>query len=853
MPAMRRGSKRSSLLCLVVGFGLAGFGLTLSGLARGASEGSEGRRCDSDGAGGQPCSDSTEGASLAAADRVAARTTLSATNPTTGAGGLAWGYWTPRELMSIERAATLPAYCAGQYRTLNFPYPESLESEGLPILADARSASYWLEGDVVLSGQVNMEQGNRSISTDEARLDRNTRQAKLTGQVTVLEPGVAVQGARGQVNLDTRAATLEDVEFLLFEGGLRGVADSLQQDEQGNLKVVAGSYTRCEPGNNSWRVTSSTVRIAEGENWAVARNAVLRVNDVPIFYAPRISIPVTDDRLSGFLFPTIGYSDKDGTEVGLPYYLNLAPNYDATLIPRYVSKRGWGLESEFRYLSEWQESILAGAFLPNDDSYNGKFSRSDFDERKAQGRVTGEFNPADRWLYALDHAGEIGSFRTLVDYTAVSDRDYFRDLDSYLDVSSQIALERLGQVEYSAGGFFSRLWLQRFDRLDDGTEDPYQRLPQLDLNYSGPLLGPLEWSLGTQAVSFDRDNSDLTGINRAVGNRVHLEPRLQLPLSAPWGFLTLTGGYRHTVYDLRDMPDALDDSPERTIGLGSARAGLIFERDLSLFGTSVAHTLEPQLFYLYQEYEDQSELPNFDAAALTFSYSQLFRDNRFSGLDRIGDANQVSAGFTTRFLNSLNGREYLRLSVGEIFYFEDRRVTLSGDPTDEDRESSSAVSSELSASLAGAWRLSGTVIWDPHDNQVDEGGAAIQYRRDNQHIFNLGYRNLGAQDVDQTDVSFYWPMSRHYSVLGRWNYDLVNNRTIEGFLGLEYNNCCLQVRLFARRFIDSQSFTAVEDVEADDGLFLQIVFKGLAGIGGKVESVLEKGIRGYRTEDYNGP
>jgi len=395
--------------------------------------------------------------------------------------------------------------------------------------------------------------------------------------------------------------------------------------------------------------------------------------------------------------------------------------------------------------------------------------------------------------------------------------------------------------------------LQRFDRLDDGTEDPYQRLPQLDLNYSGRLLGPLEWSLGTQAVSFDRDNDNLTGINRAVGNRVHLEPRLQLPLSAAWGFLTLTGGYRHTVYDLRDMPDVLDDSPERTIGLGSARAGLIFERDLRLFDTSVVHTLEPQLFYLYQQYEDQSDLPNFDAAELTFGYSQLFRDNRFSGLDRIGDANQVSAGLTTRFVNSLNGREYLRLSVGEIFYFEDRRVTLAGEPTDEDRESSSAVASEVSASLAGAWRLSGTVIWDPHDNQVEEGGAAIQYRRDNQHIFNLGYRNLGAQDVDQTDVSFYWPMSRHYSVLGRWNYDLVNNRTIEGFLGLEYNNCCLQVRLFARRFIDSQSFTAVEDVEADDGLFLQVVFKGLAGIGGKVESVLEKGIRGYRTEDYNGP
>jgi LPS-assembly protein len=782
---------------------------------------------------------------------ISAGSSSSALLPNASARGLAWGYWMPRDQMPAEQADTLPRYCEGRYRPLKFPYPESVDGDSLPIVADAQSAAYWIDGDVLLDGQVHLAQGNRSIAADQVRLDRATRDAQLTGQVLVLEPGVAAQGTRGQVNLDTQAASLEEVEFLLLEGGMRGEADSLKQDEQGNLKMVAGSYTRCEPGNNSWRVTSTSVQIAEGENWAVARNAVLRVKDVPIFYAPRISIPVTDERLSGFLFPTIGYSSEDGTEIGLPYYLNLAPNYDATLVPRYVSKRGWGLESEFRYLSGWQESVFSGAFLPNDDKYDGKLTRSDFDERKAQGRITGEFEPADRWLIALDHRGEEGPFRTLVDYTAVSDRDYFRDLESYLDVSSQIALERLGQIEYSAGGLDSRLWVQRFDRLDDVVVDPYQRLPQLDLTYTGRLVGPLEWSLGTQAVSFDRDNNDLVGIGRAVGNRIHLEPRLRLPLSWPWGFLTLTGGYRHTLYDLRDMPDLLDESPERTIGLGSARAGLVVERELSLFETSVVQTLEPELFYLYQQYEDQSDLPNFDAAELTFGYSQLFRDNRFSGLDRIGDANQLSVGLTTRFLNPLSGREYLRASVGQIVYFEDREVTISGAPTEEDRESSSSLAGELSGRLPGQWQLTGTVIWDPHDNQLEEGGAAVQYRRDNQHIVNLGYRYLGDQDVDQTDVSFYWPMSKHYSVLGRWNYDLINNRTIEGFLGLEYNNCCFQVRLFARRFIDSPSGSTIEDVEADDGLFLQVVFKGLAGIGDKVESVLEKGIRGYRTEDYN--
>ena len=581
---------------------------------------------------------------------------------------------------------------------------------------------------------------------------------------------------------------------------------------------------------------------------------MLRVKSVPVFYTPYLKFPISDERVSGFLFPNLSYSDEDGVDLSIPYYFNLSPNYDATVVPRYLSRRGAGGEAEVRHMSSWQNTIVGGAYLPKDDLYNGRLDRDDFEDLGGV-PVLGPFDPADRWLAAVDHDGQIGPLRTLVDFTSVSDRDYFRDLGSDLSVSSRIELQRKAQVQYNNGGLFMRLWAQSFQRLDERTVDDYERLPEFEMLYNR-AVGKLEFSLGAKWAEFDRDTSGLNGLRALTGTRTHLEPRVRLPLRWPFGFVTVAGGYRHTTYDLEQDPNAgglqlLDDQPERNIGLGSVDGGLYFERDLHWFEQPLVQTLEPRLYYLWQEYDEQSALPVFDASRLTFGYTQLFRGNRFSGLDRIGDANQLSTGITTRFLSASTGAEYFRFSLGEIFYFEDRRVTLSGGVTAQEQQSSSAIASEMAARLAKHWRLTGTIVWDPHDNEVDEGGAGIQYRLDNRHIINLGFRHRREQDIEQSDFSLYWPVSDRISIMGRWNYDLVSGRTIEGFGGIEYSDCCLQVRLLARRFLDAPTFQSLQDVQADEGIFLQIVFKGLAGFGTKVESVLERGIRGYRSPQAN--
>ena len=749
-----------------------------------------------------------------------------------------------------EATSDKSAVCAGQYVVREYPHPRSSNSSDFVLEASADQLTAEVDVRALLSGNVTLEQGNRRVVSPNADVDYDNRVVRFVEGARLDEPGLVIQGQSATIHLDSNRVELNDAEFVLTDANLRGEADALVQGTDGNLLLTQNEFTRCVPGNSGWELSAKRLEIEKDAVFGTARHAVLRLKSVPVFYTPYLKFPVSDDRVSGFLFPDLGYSGDDGVEISLPYYLNLAPNYDATVTPIYVGKRGAGGEVEFRQRSVWQATTLGGAYLPKDNLYNGWIDRSDFDDINGES-VFGPFKPADRWLGRVDHRGQFGAFRTRIDFTSVSDRDYFRDLGTDLALSSQRALERRGEVQFNRGNLSMRLWAQRFQRLDRVTVEDYQRLPELDLLYRRALRGPFSLSLGAKWSEFDRDTQGLVGLAALTGSRTHVEPRLHMRMDRSWGFVNATGGYRHTAYDL-SLNQAglggaeLDSSPDRGIGLANLDAGLFFEREVNWLGRDVVQTLEPRVYYLWQAYEDQSDLPRFDASQLTFSYSQLYRDNRFAGLDRVGDADQISTGLTTRFLSPSSGVEYARLSVGQIFYFDDRRVTLFGPPGGTDARNTSAIVAEASAALAGHWRLTGNVIWDRQSDQVDEGGFGLQYRRDNRHIINLGFRNRRRSDIEQSDLSWYWPVTRTLGVFGRWNYDLVSGRTIEAFGGLEYGDCCLQVRFMARRFLDSPTANEFDQVDADKGVFLQIMFKGLAGFGATVDSIFERGISGYR-------
>jgi len=757
-----------------------------------------------------------------------------------------------RSDLPADQAAALPPFCYGDYVLPPFPLPLDADSTVYPLVTEADQIESKLGESVQLEGDVRFTQGNRSVSAARAHYDSVARQAQLTGGVRITEPTVVLQGEQAHIQIDTRAAELDKAQFLLTDSDYRGHSRKVVRNDAGDLVMHNNRFTRCEPGNDSWRLDAKTLTIRNGEIFGTARNAVLRVKGVPVFYTPYIQFPVSDDRQSGFLFPGMGYSSEDGIDLALPYYINLAPNYDATVVPRYMSERGAGLDGEFRHLSNSQNLVIGGGLLPKDNIYNGKLSKKNFEELFPNDT----FKSADRWLLSVNQVGRLGPAYTNIDYTEVSDRDYFRDLDTDFGLSSEIQLERRGEVNYSAGGFRTRLWAQDFQRLDEIQVDPYARLPELTADYDR-TFGLLQFNFNTQAASFDRDTDNVSGIDALTGERFHVRPSLKLPFTWPFGHLTLASNYSFTQYNLKQdrrlggvQVDEL--SPDRSLVTGSIDGGLVFERDLVFRGSELTQTLEPRVFYVYRGYENQDKLPLFDTGELTFTYSQLFREDRFAGLDRLNDANQVSAGVTSRFLDRKTGTEHLRMSIGQIKYLSNRRVSLYGLPSADLKQTTSAVASELEARFAKHWWVGGGVVWDPNDNQFDESSAFIQYRRDNSRILNVGYRQRVLENIQQTDLSMYWPVTRHYSLMGRWNYDLKSDRTIEAFAGIEYNDCCWQVRVMARRFLDSPSGFDFGNIKADKGIFIQFVFKGLAGIGAKTESVLTKGIRGYYTEDQPG-
>ena len=756
--------------------------------------------------------------------------------------------WVPRAELPAAKLAVLPEYCAGAY--VEPPYQAMTKDQiaNAPLHAQADQLQYYLQEHGELLGNVEITRGNQSLVASKASYHEPQQTVTVDDGLTLREPGMLIVGASGLYEVDTGAAAIKDAQFVLQPNELRGTAQQLDRDADGNLRISRGSFTRCEPGNDEWMVTASTVAVDDGAKYGTAHNAVLKVHDVPIFYSPYLRFPVTNERMSGWLFPDIAFGDTNGLDIAVPYYLNLAPNYDATITPRYIQDRGNDLEGEFRELSPYGRMTVVGSYLPKDDEYNGKYSKADFDNLG----LPGPFDPADRWLWGVKQNARFDGFTTEVNATKVSDFDYFRDLGSSLAAASQVELTQYASAAYANGGLSTRVWVQDFQRLDAAVTEPYRRLPEVDINYQSRLVGPMTWSVASSWASFDRPNDQFTGIQQINGDRLDVQPRVRLPFDWAAGFLHFVGGYEWTQYNLSDVPVGDDDQPIRRIWMGSADTGLYLERDSEVFGTPVLQTLEPRLFYLYQQYKNQDQLPQFDTSELSFTFDQLFRDNRFAGIDRIGDADQLTAAVTTRWLSGQTGIERLRVSLGQIFYFEDRNVTLDGVKTADDEHETSAYAGEIAATISDHLTFLSSGTWDPNGGEWQEAGVGLQYKSDDRHIFNLAYRRRTdiTPLIKQSDVSMYWSIFRQWAWIARFDYDLEEHRTIEALAGLEYSDCCWQLRTVWRKYASAPGGNLEPDAQSDEGIFFQIVFKGLAGFGGRIDSMMKSGIPGYVPEEH---
>lgn len=674
------------------------------------------------------------------------------------------------------------------------------------------------------AGNVQVEHANERLEADRVSYNRRDNTLDAEGQVYLEQPGLRVTGSRLHYQLDRRAGQAEQAEFRLTDSAARGYAASAEMLNADQSRYNQAAYTTCPPGNSDWLINADELEIDQSTGVGVARNASLRFKGVPFIYLPYATFPIDDRRMSGFLPPSIGTSENTGADFSIPYYFNIAPAMDATLTSRIMSKRGLLLGGEFRYLAERSRGEIQAELLPND-------SERAAGENSTRGalNIRADGKPLKRWRYE-------------VDLNYVSDNDYINDLGNSLAATSVRHQERRGDIRYQGDGWnlLGRAqYYQTIDRTIAVNDRPYSRLPQLLLNLEKPdqAMG-LTYHLRSEYVQFEHSSN-----SKVKGDRFDLQPAISLPLRRPWGFFTPKLSLRHTRYDLENQTPGLNSSPSRTLPTLSLDGGLYFDRPTNWFGSTVTQTLEPRLFYLYTPHEDQSAIPDLDTSELDFSFANLFRDNRFSGSDKIGDANQLTTALTSRSLSRESGEELLRASIGQILYFRDREVQLtSASPVVDD--DSSAIVAEVATRLSRNWRLQGGIQWNPHqsDGATERSAIGLHYADPKQRILNLAYRYT-AGTIEQTDLSARWPISHQVHLVGRWNYSLLHEKTMESFAGIEYNSCCWITRFVVR------DYRSDANSEGNLALFLQLELKGLTSLGDKIDQFLERGILGYRNND----
>jgi LPS-assembly protein len=679
------------------------------------------------------------------------------------------------------------------------------------------------DGVVSLEGNTTIAFGDRELSAENAKYMPDSGEVLIEGQVSFRSLGVKLDSQDAKIDMDDNLFSTGASTYEIDLNGNRatGGASKMEKNGKGEYALENATYSTCPAGDKSWFIEADDIRLYPDEGIGTAKNIKLNFKGVPLLAIPRFSFPISPKRKTGFLAPLIARRENTGFELHIPWYWNIRPNLDATFVPRITQKRGTQLQSEFRYLNNqgfWQ---LDSEILSDRERDNER-------RRFTQLRHIGQFN--------TEWSSNILASR-------VSDGDYFADLGDSVQVASITHLERRADLTFERGPYTFISRLQSYQTVDadiDEADKPYKRLPQFLFNWEpNHSRYGVRSKLNSELVYFDRDAS-------VTGTRFDVHPRITLPVVRDAWFFKPTLAYRFTHYELNNQVAGLDDSISRNLGSLSVDSGLYFDRAIDDKGS--VQTLEPRLFYLRIPHEDQTSIPLFDSNEFDFSISQLFRENRFSGSDRVADANQLSTALTTRFVDGEDGSEMFRASIGQIFYFEDRRVTLEDpgleEPDSITRDTSDFVG-ELNADLTNDWLLNSKIQWNPDEEETVRGSLLVSYRPEPNRIINFAHRivNTGRNaETEQLDFSVLWPIKNNWTIAGRWNFSLDADQSIETLLGLQYDSCCWAARFAARRFITD------DGLDHDTSLYLQLVLKGLAPVGQNYGALLENAILGYRDE-----
>ena len=714
--------------------------------------------------------------------------------------------------------------------------------------ADRGEGKLTPDGIEVLEGNVIVHQGDRQIRADNAQYDRGKNQLTAQGSVVYDDPLVELSGSQGHYSPVT-GADVQDAQFLIKHRTAHGTARLLELSPQGVLAMRQVTFTTCPLSSPSWQLRAGALTLNTSQEMGTGRGVSVDFEGVPVLYLPWLSFPLSDERKSGFLFPSFGNSSTSGFELEVPYYWNLAPNADLTFDPIYYSSRGVDVSGDTRWLTSDQSGIVQWHYLPDDRELDGR----------------------DRSFVSLQDVLQLPDlWRLRVDAEDASDTQYFSNFGTGPESTSTAFLQRIAQLTYRDENWSLGAEAQQYQTIDLTLPDayrPYARAPRLfaDGDFGFGPNNLFRYGIDSELVDFVRPLGP-------TGWRLDLDPHVGFDYEAPGYFARSSLAWRYTRYELQGPWPGEPTAPSRELPTASFDTGLLFDGPV---GASRTLTLEPHLQYVYTPYRDQSDLPLFDTTIPDINMVELFRTDRFVGADRVSDEDQMTLGVTSRLVNSTSGEQYIAGTLGGQYYFEPPRVQdiyatdqympipvyVPGlPPTDEERKASDLVA-EVVLSAYKNFNVNLNLAYGPSTHQEERTFVQLQYKPGGESVINVAWRyqrsvapepellpgvaadalaaSVSAEKLDQAEVSGAWPIARNWNVLARMVYDFAADQSLDRFAGFEYTSCCWRVRLLVRRYLING--TGAQDTAA----LFQIQLGGLAGVGPATDTFLGNAIQGY--------
>ena len=725
------------------------------------------------------------------------------------------------------------SFCQGTWITPINPETKAVDASSTTSVITADYGHYNPEGDSVLQGNVIIDQEGRTIRADQVTIDSTQTYANAQGRVQLAQSGLLTQSDQINYNLKTQTGDLNNSFYISEQQHAHGHASQIKRANANLVILKDASYTACPPEQKpAWRIQAKEIELNQDTGRGVTRGTKLYVKDVPVLAVPYFNFPIDDRRTTGILNPNFGYSNDGGAQLTVPVYLNLAPNYDLTLTPSYMSKRGVKLDAEFRYMTEnFGSGRIWGGYLPTDNQYDNK-DREDL-------HFLHNWKINDQWS-------------TNLEYNHASDKDYFSDFNTSPNSKTDLNLRRAWELNYQNGipGLKAQLKVEDFQTLDETIKDadkPYARLPQFLLNYvTGDPQG-LQYEFNNDTAYFKKSINDGSALESS-GTRIYNQFAVRYNYLTPsWFYAIPEVSVRsiNTYYDQDAQVNRGSDDLQKSVVVPqfTFATGVTFEKD-----GKYLQSISPRAFYAYSPYKNQEDYPNFDSTTASISYDQLFNPYRFYGHDRLDDNNFLSLGVTYSLLDT-EGLERIKASIGQSYYFSDRRVTLNQKPDEFDKQRRTGPIVSLSSQLNQNFTIAANSAWmDSGDNAQRDFQA--YYVGDKGNLYNLGYfyRKYipDRQDAyDQAVASFIQPVKDNWRIMGHAQYDLDNNLMREYLLGVNYESCCWAVSVYGRSYYNDLDDPTLPDVHRKKAIMAEFTLKGLGALNNKLASLLENRVLGF--------